>query len=421
MSNPLFLDLFAGAGGLSEGFIRAGFQPVAHIELDPAACFTLRTRTVYHWLKSVVGDEIYTQYLKGDLRRSSFYDSAPSANLKSVLNAEISMQNLPEIFGTIDFLLGNRKIDIIIGGPPCQAYSVVGRARDKNGMKGDKRNYLYIFYAEFLKRYKPSFFVFENVTGILSAKDEDGCLYLDDMRKRFRDAGYETELSVLSAEDYGVLQTRKRVVLVGKYGKTTGFYPELEKWRPKAITKEIFAGLPPLRSGQGDVRTCKTEIYTCSWLFEAGIQKQGDNIPVTWHKARKQREQDLEIYRIAVQLWNEQKARLDYRNLPKHLQTHRNVTSFRDRFKVVASNLPCAHTLVAHIAKDGHYYIHPDLYQNRSITPREAARIQTFPESFIFPVSETQAYKQIGNAIPPVLMWHVANALAESCKKVFKI
>lgn len=127
MSNPLFLDLFAGAGGLSEGFIRAGFQPVAHIELDPAACFTLRTRTVYHWLKSVVGDEIYTQYLKGDLRRSSFYDSAPSANLKSVLNAEISMQNLPEIFGTIDFLLGNRKIDIIIGGPPCQAYSVVDR------------------------------------------------------------------------------------------------------------------------------------------------------------------------------------------------------------------------------------------------------------------------------------------------------
>ena len=117
-----------------------------------------------------------------------------------------------------------------------------------------------------------------------------------------------------------------------------------------------------------------------------------------------------------MQLWDEQKIRLDYRDLPKHLQTHRNVTSFRDRFKVVASNLPCAHTLVAHIAKDGHYYIHPDVHQNRSITPREAARMQTFPDDYFFEgisesPSQTAAFRQIGNAVPVLMTQKIAEKM----------
>ena len=166
MSSKLnYLDLFAGAGGLSEGFVRAGFTPIAHVEMEAAACYTLRTRAVYHWLKEKGQLAQYADYLKGDISRKEFYDSGPDEVTQSVINAEIGRKTLPDIFNQIDSLLGSQKIDLIIGGPPCQAYSVMGRARCPNKMKGDPRNELYIFYAEFLKRYQPKYFVFENVPG----------------------------------------------------------------------------------------------------------------------------------------------------------------------------------------------------------------------------------------------------------------
>ena len=110
-----------------------------------------------------------------------------------VINAEIDKDSLADIFRKIDELLGKKRLDLIIGGPPCQAYSIVGRSRDGSRMQGDNRNYFYVYYAEFLKRYKPVYFIFENVTGLLSARDQDGNLYFDKMRILFREAGYETE------------------------------------------------------------------------------------------------------------------------------------------------------------------------------------------------------------------------------------
>lgn len=416
IQKPLFLDLFAGAGGLSEGFIQAGFQPVAHVESDTAACNTLRTRVAWHWLKNSMSEEHYASYISGNIKRDAFYQSIPAEHIRSVINAEINKELLSDISCTIDSLLNNRRLDLIIGGPPCQAYSLVGRARDENCMKGDKRNFLYVFYAEFLKKYKPTFFVFENVAGLLSAKNEKGELYFNNMRQLFREVGYETEFKVLSAEDYGVLQRRRRVILVGKLGKDTGFFPEPEKWDPQVLTEEVFSGLPNLKSGQGDTRFCKIETYNGFWLHEAGIRCRDAMIPVTWHKARQNTEQDLEIYRYAVDLWNKRRVRLNYNALPDHLKTHRNRISFTDRFKVVASDLPYSHTLVAHIAKDGHYYIHPDISQNRSITPREAARIQTFPDDYFFEgtsevPAQTAAFKQIGNAVPVLLAQKIAKTL----------
>ena len=190
MSRQLnYLDLFAGAGGLSEGFIRAGFKPIAHVEMDPAACFTLRTRMAYHWLKEQDNENQYVEYLNGCINRSELYEQVPAAVIKSVINAEISETTLPDIFCQIDRLLGGQKLDLIIGGPPCQAYSVVGRSRSPDRMKGDRRNYLYVFYAEFLNQYKPKYFVFENVNGLLSAKDEDGNSYLEQMCDLFRKCG----------------------------------------------------------------------------------------------------------------------------------------------------------------------------------------------------------------------------------------
>ncbi len=411
-----FLDLFAGAGGLSEGFIHSGFQPIAHVESDQAACYTLRTRMAYHWLNANKNIQIYIDYLNSKLTRDEFYSHIPKQILESVLEQEIGRQTISDIFSKIDSILGKRKLDLIIGGPPCQAYSLVGRSRDQNRMHGDKRNYLYTYYAEFLKRYKPTYFVFENVTGLLSAKDGDGHLYLSSMIDLFYECGYITEYKILSAEDYGVLQKRRRIILVGKRGKSSNFYPEPEKWAPEVKVSEVFNDLPHLHAGEGSLGPCKLRKYNGTWQIQAGIRN--DEIPVTLHQARNNNEQDLEIYRIAVELWNREKRRLDYNTLPDYLKSHNNKKSFLDRFKVVAKNLPYSQTVMAHIAKDGHYYIHPDIRQNRSITPREAARLQTFPDDYYFEsytdqAARTSAFRQIGNAVPVLLAKKIANKLRE--------
>jgi len=414
---PKYLDLFAGAGGLSEGFVRAGYEPIAHVEMDVAACYSLKTRMAYHWLKKNDKLNVYTQYLNGELSRDNFYEKISKSVLESVLNYEISEETLPVIFSKIDTILAGEKLDLIVGGPPCQAYSIAGRSRSESKMVGDKRNYLYKLYAQFLKRYQPKYFVFENVVGLLSAKDEDGTLHLENMRKLFGDYGYSTEYRTLNASDYGVLQNRKRIILIGKRGKYEGFYPEIPVISNDCKVEELFCDLPPIKAGKGVVTPVATKPYSGKYLYASGI-KEYDYEPVTFHQARPHTDQDLEIYRIIVDTWDKRKERVSYTDLPERLRTHNNTTCFLDRFKVVAGNLPYTQTVVAHICRDGHYYIHPDIKQNRSLTPREAARIQTFPDNYYFEStsgkpSRTLAYKQIGNAVPVCLAYSVAKALLE--------
>nr|WP_319487768.1 DNA cytosine methyltransferase [uncultured Caproiciproducens sp.] len=414
---PRYLDIFAGAGGLSEGFLREGYTPVAHIEMDEAACYTLKTRLAYKWLSMNHQETIYTNYLNRIIDRNTFYHSVPQEVLDTVLNYEISKKNLKEIFAKIDALLDNEPLDLIVGGPPCQAYSLVGRARDENGMVGDKRNYLYILYAEFLKKYKPKYFVFENVLGLLSAKDKDEKLYFEKMRTLFKKCGYSTEYRILNAKDFGVLQNRKRIILIGKRGVHSDFYPEIPMTNHNYLVKEIFADLPKLKAGIGVATPVSTIHYTGQYLYSAKIKKF-DLQPVTFHCARPNTTQDLAIYRKAVRLWNKDKKRLSYTDLPKKLQSQKNMDSFLDRFKVVAANIDYSQTVVAHISKDGHYFIHPDIQQNRSLTPREVARLQTFPDDYYFEStsgkpSRTTAFKQIGNAVPVLLAEKIARALLE--------
>jgi DNA (cytosine-5)-methyltransferase 1 len=411
---PRYLDLFAGAGGLSEGFYRAGFYPVAHVELAASACNTLKTRTAKHWLFEKGKEKRYIDYLNAKISRDELYNSVPSKKLSSVINAEIGPKELPSIFSKIDELSGSQGIDLIIGGPPCQAYSLIGRSRDSNRMKGDKRNYLYQYYTLFLERYKPKYFVFENVVGLMSAKDEEGKKYFDAMKDSFYSAGYEIVEEYLSAEKYGVLQNRKRIIIIGKRTKKSFDFPILSKWHPGVQVKEIFKDLPKLQSGSGSVAPCSPVLYQGNYLYKSKIKNS--NIPITWHISRPNTEQDLEIYRIAVEFWNNGRRRLAYDDLPKRLKTHNNRVSFTDRFKVVEGDMEYAHTVVAHISKDGHYYIHPDIKQNRSITPREAARLQTFPDDYYFEgetkkPSRTAAFQQIGNAVPVLLSEKLANGL----------
>ena len=412
---PNYLDLFAGAGGLSEGFIQAGYTPVAHVEVDEAACFTLKTRAVYHWLKKHNNLKNYYRYIAGEMSREDLYRSVPKNVLNTVLNIEISKDTLLDLFTAIDGFLKDNTLDLIVGGPPCQAYSLVGRARSENGMLGDKRNYLYRLYAEFLKHYRPKYFVFENVIGLLSAKENDGSFHFNNMRKLFRECGYLTEFKVLKATDYGILQNRKRVILIGKYGiNEQDFYPDIPRVDTTGITvSEVFKDLPALHAGEGDFRPVKPLDYSGKYLYKMKIKDIND---ITFHIARPHTHQDLAIYRLVVDTWDKKHKRIDYPDLPRKLRTHKNTTAFLDRFKVVADDLPCSQTVVAHIARDGHYYIHPDLEQNRSLTPREAARLQTFPDSYFFESKKdipgrTAAYKQIGNAVPVRLAYAIAKAL----------
>ncbi|MEZ7508184.1 DNA cytosine methyltransferase [Cloacibacterium sp. Arc13] len=401
-----FIDLFAGAGGLSEGFIRAGFNPIAHVEMNPDACNTLKTRTAFHYLKEKGRVNEYYEYLKGEITRDELWSKIPQHLISSVINKEISPETLPQIFNIIDQELQKKDVDIVIGGPPCQAYSVAGRAR-KN-MDDDPRNHLYKHYVEFLKKYKPKMFVFENVPGILSANNGH---YLQLIFDAVRDAGYELDKKVLNAKDFGVLQDRKRVIIIGwKIDLEIG-YPEFDKSEMEyEIAKHLFADLPKIKSGQGNWGVSKYASKANEYLEKSGIRNGIDF--TTQHISRFNNENDLEIYKIAVEKWINEGKRLNYAELPPRLIKHNNTKTFTNRFQVV-NHKGVSHTVVAHICADGHYYIHPDIKQNRSITVREAARIQSFPDDYFFESSRTAAFKQIGNAVPPLMAERIAEKIKE--------
>ncbi|MBP6754777.1 MAG: DNA cytosine methyltransferase [Bacteroidia bacterium] len=403
-----YIDLFAGAGGLSEGFIRAGFNPVAHVEMNKDACDTLKTRTAFHYLKENNRLNEYNDYLKGKITRDDLWSRIPTHLIKSVINKEISPETLPSIFEIIDIELGSKKVDLVIGGPPCQAYSVAGRARDPKGMVDDPRNHLYKHYVAFLERYKPNMFVFENVPGILSANNGQ---YLELIFKAVKDAGYDLDKKVLNAKNFGVLQDRKRVIIIGWKQELNLKYPSFEdKINQYEVLKDLFSDLPKIKSGQGEWRTSKYSKKTTSYLDISKI-RNGLNF-VTQHISRFNNENDLEIYRIAVEKWVNEGKRLNYAELPERLIKHNNTKSFKNRFQVV-NHKGVSHTVVAHICADGHYYIHPDINQNRSISVREAARIQSFPDNYFFESSRTTAYKQIGNAVPVLMAEGIANKIKE--------
>ncbi len=404
-----FIDLFSGAGGLSEGFIQAGYHPIAHVEMNKDACDTIKTRTSYHWLKKNKKDFIYYNYLKSEVKnKEELWGSVPSHLINSVINREISERTLPEIFDTIDQALNGEKVDLIIGGPPCQAYSIAGRARKDMG--SDPRNHLYKHYVKFLEKYCPKMFVFENVPGILSAKNGE---YLEKIFRAVRNAGYDVAIppnSYLNAKDFGVLQDRKRVIIIGWRKELNLNYPNFDKIENSyQVHADLFSDLKPLKHGEGTLNAVEYSKPATKYLKEANIRNGLDF--VTQHISRRNNENDLEIYKIAVEHWNKGK-RLNYSELPKRLIKHSNTESFVNRFQVV-NGKGVSHTVVAHIAMDGHYYIHPDVKQNRSISVREAARIQSFPDDYFFEGSRTAAFKQIGNAVPPLMALQIAEKIKE--------
>jgi DNA (cytosine-5)-methyltransferase 1 len=406
-SNFNYIDLFAGAGGMSEGFIREGFNPIVHIEMNKDASETLKTRLAYHFLSSSKKLNIYNKYLTKEITKEELWNHVPREMIESVINLEISNNTIEEIFLKIDNHRSAKAVDVLIGGPPCQAYSLVGRSRDPKGMKGDQRNFLFRYYAQFLIRYKPKYFVFENVLGLLTAGNTK---YLKEMLSLFLEAGYSADFKVLNSEEFGVLQRRRRVIIIGKRGTKKFNFPDLPFLDNQyTVKKDLFYDLPTLAHGQEILKATYLKPNN-EYLHNSDIRNGIDY--VTQHICRLHNERDLEIYSVAIDKWLNYGKRLNYNDLPKRLRTHHNVHSFLDRFKVVNPN-GHSHTIVAHISQDGHYYIYPDLKQVRSISVREAARIQSFPDNYYFEGGRTSAFKQIGNAVPPLMARGIAQKIKD--------
>lgn len=441
MNGIVVVDLFSGAGGLTEGFYKEGFEVIAHVEKEKWACETLKTRIIYYYLKEKNDFELYNKYIKQsnnyrtlDVDRRIIFNKYPE--LEEKLNVEV----LNKTFGnkwdegatSIDGIIKlienaleynkKSKVDVIIGGPPCQAYSLIGRGRMGEAVERDKRNFLFYFYRDIVEHFKPEVFIFENVPGILTA--HKGKIF-EQISKEFKEIGYDLlsgddekapRSNVLNSCDFGVHQSRKRMILFGTR-RNLG-YPNFKKYAIKfnehQNTKNAIGDLPFLKPGQGnDYFYNEYDNNNLEALTEFQKLMRENSLGVINHKARVHKEQDIRNYQRAIEMANEGKQ-LKYKDIPEADSTHKNKDVFEDRFKVHgADKIP--HTIVAHISKDGHYNIHYDLNQCRSLTVREAARIQSFPDNFKFEGPRTWQFVQVGNAVPPLMAQAIAAAVKKEC------
>lgn len=371
------IDLFCGCGGFSLGMERAGFTVLAAIDFNPEAISVFRKN----------------------------FPKVPHALHKDLTKF------LPPELAT---LIGNQEVDVIVGGPPCQGFSTV-RQRDgaNNGprMVEDKRRFLYQDFIRHVGFFRPKVFVMENVLGIRSAA---GGKYFVKVQKEARAKGYRVHSQIERAVDLGVPQKRQRQLIIGtRLDLPEYFRGELEL-APRAVEHptlgEAICDLPPVRAGGGaeegeyDLERRKAHVakYGSSYLF--GTLEVGRSVKLTAHRARPHSERDLRDF-----------ARLregeHCANAMKRGETFEfpyDKGTFKDRYTRQHRNEPCS-TIVAHLSKDGLMFVHPT--QNRSLTPREAARVQSFPDWFEFPVARTHQFRVIGNAVPPLVAESVGLAV----------
>ncbi|CAM3505119.1 MULTISPECIES: DNA cytosine methyltransferase [Saccharibacillus] len=431
------IDLFSGAGGLTEGFHQHGHNIIAQVEKDPWACETLRTRSIYYFLKGQNDLQMYYYYLNEatnyrniEANREIIYKKYPDLKPlldRGILNKKFGAPHIDQEATAINEIINSiheallykqiNEVDLIIGGPPCQSFSLVGRGRMREAVRNDPRNMLFLYYKDIVNEFRPRAFIFENVPGILNA--QKGAVF-SQIQSEFNEIGYTLKSgisenhtkNIIDFADYGVFQHRKRVLLFGYRNDHALAYPDFSgvkrQWSAPVNTLSAISDLTTLKPGEGeDLKV--TNYAEDTKLNDYQKFMREDSIGIINHKARSLLKTDQEIYRIAIRA-AENGIQLDYRNLPDTLRTHRNQTSFLDRFKVHRAN-DIPHTVVAHISKDGHYNIHPDILQSRSFTVREAARIQGFPDNFRFEGPRTAQYVQVGNAVPPLMSEVIAKSM----------
>lgn len=509
------VDLFAGPGGLGEGFSSFdgghGFEIIVSAEKDPVARKTLRLRAFFRLLRlnnpNALDD--YYDYCNG--RSSQAWSSRSEREwLESGNEARCITLGSEEGNTELDEILSER-LDrtrpwVLIGGPPCQAYSLVGRARNRGNLdyraEEDHRHFLYREYLRIIQRYKPAIFVMENVKGILSSKvggkeifpdilqdlsDPDTALGADTSGRKYRICSLTSNESygagdnleavtasnfIIRAEKNGVPQSRHRVILLGIAVDEAGDVPSFHKLVEKSsdvTVSDVLDTLPRLRS-----RLSREKDSAESWYLEvtnqfdalrSELESKGTD-PLLWaelniarsgmvdcsldtggvryprvkgdgkvnvaeldewyqdrnlsvwlnHETRGHMPSDLRRYAYASVFASAHnrspKGHLEF-DLPGLAPDHKNWESgkFSDRFRVQLKNAPST-TVTSHISKDGHYFIHYDPQQCRSLTVREAARLQTFPDNYFFEGNRTQQFHQVGNAVPPLLAAKIASVVA---------
>ena len=395
MSKLTTIDLFAGCGGLMDGFEQSGaFDTLACVEWEYAPCKNLENRLRTKWGHNEASNEV----LRFDIQRTK----------------ELFEGYDDEKFGShpgLDKLLNGKKIDVIIGGPPCQAYSLAGRIRDENGMRDDYRNYLFESYLKVVNRYQPDFFLFENVVGLLSATP-DGVPIADRIHAAFDNAGYcvidNFRDAVFVLPDYGVPQNRKRIIILGVRKATfpndckkmvADFYDEImpSLKREKRTVQEAIGDLPRLipHVVNGEVE----------------YRQEEDVKTVPNHVPRHHSTRDLKVFKLLTE--DIESGRMQYVSIESLKKLYTAITGKESNIHkyYVLRRDEQSNTIPAHLYKDGYRHIHPDSSQLRTLTVREAARLQTFPDDFEFIGSMGDAYKMIGNAVPPAFAKILAQAL----------
>lgn len=444
------IDLFAGCGGLSEGFKQAGFEVIAQVEMDKWACETLKTRCLYYKLKERKKLYWYLKYLKDEITKEEIYGRFPDIKREidlEVIKAEFGKDGLEEILKRIEDArkyYGASKFHVVLGGPPCQPYSLVGRSRDPDRMMLDGRHFLYEYYLKILKTLQPDFFIFENVPGLITAKakgeemfskmlDDFGSVYPSyEIAPSFDEYSRNPRQYLLNSAMYGVPQKRRRVVFIG-YRKSL----LLKNSDVKNVFKRILKSKVPEYAGYtvsdaiGDLPALTLGKGSDEWFGEYDKEaitpyqkKIRENSPgILSHRARTHMRSDLERYRFFIEhrLNGNKAATLSdlMRERPDLTPAHNHLDKFLDRFKVQWWSQPSS-TITAHICKDGHYYIHPDISQCRSFTVREAARCQSFPDNFKFEGPRTEQFKQVGNAVPPLLARTIAQRILGELKQIYE-
>lgn len=393
------IDLFAGCGGLTDGFEQNGhFKTLACVEWDAYAVQNLRKRLSDKWGYKDTDKTV----LQFDIQQTD-----------RLFNGWSNDKDYGNSIG-LDKII-SQDVDVIIGGPPCQAYSMAGRIQDKHNMKLDYRNYLFESYLAVVKRYKPKLIIFENVQGILSACP-DGEKITNKIQKAFDAAGYhilsDLRQALFDVADFGIPQHRKRVIIFGVrddiYNRfetiLNDFYKiYMPKYKSdhKMTVSDAIGDLPKLFP----ISNNSKQAYTEDDLFMN-------------HKARYQSIRDKDIFKLLAQ--DIEDGINKYSNVKSLKELYTSITGKESKihkYNVLKWHEP-SNTIPAHLCKDGLRHIHPDPKQARSITVREAARLQTFADDFQFIGPQTEQFKMIGNAVPPRFAYVLANIVYEILIKI---